>query len=91
MGLQDAVYWGLGTEDDPEDLTGRDVQVVLNPGRTDQTRHTPTVDPLEGGIYFTPPLLTDSTRYLLLVAETPGGRLDPAVRGEITPGDRVRP
>ncbi len=91
IGIREILWWGMGTDDDPEDLTGRGAVVVLSPGTPSQTRITPTIDALEGGIWCPVPDLSGSIAYVLLVQDTPGGRYKARARGRITPGVRVTP
>ncbi len=90
VGFAAPLWWGFGTEDDPEDLTGRAVQLLLWPGTPDQDAHTPTVDGPAGSVTWPVPALPDTTPYVLLISEGSGGPLIPRVRGQITPGVRRR-
>ncbi len=91
MGIDEPLWWGFGTEDDPEDLTGRQAQLILSPGTASQTRLTPTVNALDGIVTCPSPSITSSVLYVLLLQDTPGGRMKARAQGRITPGRRVSP
>lgn len=95
-GLGPPLHWGFGFQtpagEVPDNLTGREVVLVLAPGSGSQVRHEPDVSPLTGDVSWPVPLtLQGTTKYVLLIAQTPGGRLIARAQGQIEPLLNVTP